>query len=93
MVSARFLAWSLHGLTHGVNMVQSHMVQSKVSELLCHCLYMVSSVIALWKPVVFFMAYGLLLVVFTASGWYLKALLCLAIAFYPRCLGNQWSSL
>ncbi|KAF1803587.1 hypothetical protein V8B55DRAFT_1457987 [Mucor lusitanicus] len=74
-------------------MVQSHMIQSKVSESLCHCLYMVSSVIGLLKPVVFFMACGLLLVVFTASGWYLKALLCLAFALYPGCLGNQWSSL
>ncbi|OAD04737.1 hypothetical protein MUCCIDRAFT_155695, partial [Mucor lusitanicus CBS 277.49] len=33
--------------------------QSKVSESLCHCLYMVSSIIALLKPVVFFMAYAL----------------------------------
>ncbi|OAD06335.1 hypothetical protein MUCCIDRAFT_155296, partial [Mucor lusitanicus CBS 277.49] len=40
-------------------MVQSHMIQSKVSESLCHCLYVVSSVIALLKPVVFFMAYAL----------------------------------
>ncbi|KAL0145972.1 hypothetical protein V8B55DRAFT_1466878 [Mucor lusitanicus] len=83
MVSARFLAWSLHGLTHGVDMVQSHMIQSKVSESLCHCLYMVSLL-------VFFMAYALGCL---HCFWMAPEGLCLAIAFYPRCLGNQWSSL
>ncbi|OAD05097.1 hypothetical protein MUCCIDRAFT_155803 [Mucor lusitanicus CBS 277.49] len=71
-------------------MVQSHMIQSKVSESLCHCLYMVSSVIALWKLVVFFMAYALGCL---HCFWMAPEGLCLAIAFYPRCLGNQWSSL
>ncbi|KAF1796260.1 hypothetical protein V8B55DRAFT_1554738 [Mucor lusitanicus] len=65
-------------------MVQAYMV----SELLCHCLYMVSSVIALLKPVVFFMASAL-----GCLHCFWMALLCLAIALYHGCLGNQWSSL
>ena len=40
-----------------------------VSELPCHFLHMHFFAAALLNPVVFFMAYGLLLVVLAASGW------------------------
>ncbi|KAL0143687.1 hypothetical protein V8B55DRAFT_1479759, partial [Mucor lusitanicus] len=80
--------WCLQNFWYDLYMVQSHMIQIKVSESLCHCLYMVSSIIALLKPVVFFMAYAL-----GCLHCFWMALLCLAFALYPGCLGNQWSSL